>query len=597
MKKENNKIKVAGYIRVSTPGQAKEGESLEGQIEEIKSYAKYKKYKLCKIYRDEGVSGANDDRPGLNELRKDAMNEKFKIIVFKKLSRFGRNARDLLNLYNEFEEEYNVGLVSLDDNIDTTTPNGKLMRTVLAGIAEFDRELIMGQMKAGKISKLKKHEIFIGEVPYGYHFVKERRKMEVDQGQRDVYKKIIDLYLNQGFSMDDVAAHLNQSNIKSPRDKTWTNTGLSYILKNPVYYQGYLVVNKHKYKTNSSGSNRIYEEDENGKRVFALKNEKLWIKFPFPKIANKEEWDNIQKVIESNKRKPKNTKYPDKFLAQGYIYCGECQEKGKRESKVGIRHGNERKDGAKPSYYSCSWAYASKKKRQARNNKKKCKLHPIKMDEVDEFVWHRMMGVLTRPDELLREFIGNKKENKKKLLEQQKRVLIEIKKNENRMKKCADELINFSESKNKNENSQSLLRAEMEKFDLKLEELKKTKENIAKGIGVFEVDEKSIEDLDFSSYRGKLQQCLYSLAGEEKKHILGLLLNIDGKIILVNQRERDEEGEEYGEMYVDCSVEWKLTPQKIYGVINYLKNKGLIKIKLKQKGSHHNARTDIGRGD
>ncbi|MBT3984506.1 MAG: recombinase family protein [Bacteriovoracaceae bacterium] len=596
MKKGNDKIKVAGYIRVSTPGQAKEGESLEGQIEEIKSYAKYKKYKLYKIYKDEGVSGANDDRPGLNELRKDAKNEKFKIVVFKKLSRFGRNARDLLNLYNEFEEGYNVGLVSLDDNIDTTTPNGKLMRTVLAGMAEFDRELIMGQMKAGKISKLKKHEIFIGEVPYGYRFVKEARKVEVDQEQSDVYKKIVDLYLNQGLSMNDVAINLNHLNIKSPRGKTWSNTGLNYILKNPVYYQGYLVVNKHQYKTNSSGSNRIYEKDENGKRVSALKDENEWIKFPFPEITNEEEWDNIQKVIESNKRKPKNIKYPDKFLAQGYIYCGECQEKGKRESKVGISHGNKRKDGTMPAYYRCSWAFGGKKSRQARN-KKKCNLRPIKMDEVDEFVWHRMMGVLTRPEEILREFIGNKKENKKKLLEQQKRVLTEIKKNNNSMKKCMDELINFSESKNKNENSQSLLRAEIEKFDLKLEEFKKTKENIAKEIGVFEVDEKSIEDLDFSKYREKLQQCLYSLAGEEKKHILGILLNIDGKIILVNQRERDLDGEEFGEMYVDCSIEWRLTPQKVYGAINYLKNKGLIKIKLKQKSSNHNARINTGRGD
>ena len=112
-------------------------------------------------------------------------------------------------------------------------------------------------------------------------------------------------------------------------------------------------------------------------------------------------------------------------------------------------------------------------------------MRPIKMDEVDEFVWFRMMGVLTRPDKMLREFIGNKKENKKKLLEQQKRVLSEIKKNNNRMAKCTEELINFGESKNENKNLQRLLRAEMEKSDLKLEELKKTKENIAKEIGVF----------------------------------------------------------------------------------------------------------------
>lgn len=137
----SEKIKVAGYIRVSTHEQAKEGESLELQEKAIGQYAAYRKYELVKIYRDEGVSGAKVERPGLTAMRKDAENKKFQKVIFKKLSRFGRSARNLLELYEEFGR-YEVDLISIEEGISTDTPSGKLQRNVLSSIAEFERDTI-----------------------------------------------------------------------------------------------------------------------------------------------------------------------------------------------------------------------------------------------------------------------------------------------------------------------------------------------------------------------------------------------------------------------------------------------------------------------
>ena len=90
----------AGYIRVSTSAQVDKGESLPEQREQISKYCSAMNYNLTKIYEDGGISGGSLERPALDRMIEDARDGKFNKIVFKKMSRFGRNARDLLNLFD-----------------------------------------------------------------------------------------------------------------------------------------------------------------------------------------------------------------------------------------------------------------------------------------------------------------------------------------------------------------------------------------------------------------------------------------------------------------------------------------------------------------
>jgi DNA invertase Pin-like site-specific DNA recombinase len=116
-------MKAVGYIRVSTPGQAKEGESLRTQREAIERYAQDREWALIEVYADEGISGVKNNRPALTALLEDAEKIKFEFVIIH--SQFGRNARDLLNNM-EILKNNGIKLLSIKDGIDYSTPMVRL---------------------------------------------------------------------------------------------------------------------------------------------------------------------------------------------------------------------------------------------------------------------------------------------------------------------------------------------------------------------------------------------------------------------------------------------------------------------------------------
>jgi DNA invertase Pin-like site-specific DNA recombinase len=140
--------KFVGYVRVSTLTQV-EGHSLDFQKEAIERYCKANGFGLDKFYIDEGVSGAKY-RPEFEKVMKRITEDKeIKGIVVYDFFRFGRSVDDLRhNVYKV--DEAGKRFVSIKENIDISTKFGRLMLTLLAGIAEFERETIMERMQAGK---------------------------------------------------------------------------------------------------------------------------------------------------------------------------------------------------------------------------------------------------------------------------------------------------------------------------------------------------------------------------------------------------------------------------------------------------------------
>ncbi|HJP19076.1 MAG TPA: recombinase family protein [Nitrospinota bacterium] len=584
MRKESNQIKVAGYTRVSTALQVKEGESLESQEDAIKLYVKSHGYKLFKIYKDEGVSGASENRSGLNKLRKEAAEGKFKKVIFKKLTRFGRNAKDVLHLFDEFEKKLNIDLISLEENFDTGNASGKLTRTMLAAIAEFERDTIKAQMQEGKLRKLKKNEIFIGQIPFGYKFNKEQIKMEYDEAQKKLYLEMVDLYLYQGLSFKDIAISLNRSGKKSPDNKKWTSATISYLFKNPAY-KGKFIANKYEYVTANGKSNRVYEKNENGKRVAKTKAKKDWIPFTFPKIIEEDIWDNIQRKTEQNKKIPKNVADDDLFLLRGLIFCRECG------AKVSTASGSKRKDGTRPTYYRCHWASTSKKNREE-TKRKKCSSPSAKMGKVDGSIWSELLAHILHPERYLKKFISEKKDSKSKLENKLNDIASEIKNNERKL----DKFLNKFE-----EGSADVMKAVNKKInDLgsEIKALKGEKKIIESQLVAIKHNEKSLKKLDFSKYRNKMLKCLHSLPGKEKKHIIRLLIAPEdgGKIEIGYARLADvldfEEIEAqnlnpWDKMVYDepiIETNYHLQMEKVVGIFDYLKNNGYFNDNIKLKG-------------
>lgn len=136
--------KVAIYSRVST---SNGDQNPETQLVPLREYCQQRGWTVVEEYVDR-LSGSKDSRPALNRLMDDAKRRKFDTLLIWKLDRFGRSLRHLLNSLAEFEA-LGISFVSLTNAIDTTTPAGKLMFSIIGAVAEFERDLIRERVKAG----------------------------------------------------------------------------------------------------------------------------------------------------------------------------------------------------------------------------------------------------------------------------------------------------------------------------------------------------------------------------------------------------------------------------------------------------------------
>ena len=357
--------KAAGYIRVSTTAQAKEGESLSTQRAGIASYCKNHSLDLGETYADEGISGKVKDRPQLTALLNDAAEKKFDYVIVNRLTRFGRSARDLVNNLGVLDD-HGVRFVSLKENIDTSTPAGRLLRTVLAGIAEFEHEVITEQMLENRYIRARRGDIIIGKPPYGYTWNKEKKKFEVNPQEAEVYKRIVDMCLN-GVSYKDITIALRREGIKA-KLALFSATVVGQVLKNPCYYSGRLVRNTHKFK----GSQRTDE----------LKPADQHFEIAIPPLIDKPTWDRVQERIAFNKVKTKRTATPE-FWLRNVLSCGECGGSIKPKSIRG-----------RFDYYCCYWAGAGKKTLEAAG-RKKCRMHNIPAQELQDRVMYHFLEYLT----------------------------------------------------------------------------------------------------------------------------------------------------------------------------------------------------------
>jgi DNA invertase Pin-like site-specific DNA recombinase len=185
--------RVALYARVST---VNSGQDPTMQTRELEEYCQQRGWEIAGCYVDTRVSGAKDSRPELNRLMADAHQRHFDAVPVWKLDRFGRSLRHLVNALAEFEA-LGISFVSLRDNLDLSTPSGRLMSQIIAAMAEFERSLIVERVKAGMRNARAKGKR-IGRPPR-IHLSPETRKT------------IAEAYRNQQGSLRQLAARFGTS--------------------------------------------------------------------------------------------------------------------------------------------------------------------------------------------------------------------------------------------------------------------------------------------------------------------------------------------------------------------------------------------------
>ena len=233
------RIKVYTYKRVSTAMQI-DGYSLDAQRSRMKAYADFNDYEIVGEYEDAGKSGKSiEGRMQFRQMMEDVKSGKDNIsyvLVFK-LSRFGRNAADVLSTL-QVMQDFGVNLICVEDGIDSSKDAGKLMISVLSAVAEIERENIRVQTMEGRIQKAREGKWNGGFASYGCQLV--NGKLEINEEEAVAIRTIYDQYVNTDIGSNGISKYLENHGIRKIQRQNGKNPLFDahlvrLILKNPVY--------------------------------------------------------------------------------------------------------------------------------------------------------------------------------------------------------------------------------------------------------------------------------------------------------------------------------------------------------------------------
>lgn len=235
------KTKCYIYIRVSTAMQV-DGYSLEAQKDRLTKFVEFQDMEVVREYCDAGKSGKSiTGRPEFTQMLQDVADDRdgVEYILVFKLSRFGRNAADVLNSL-QYIQDFGVNLICVEDGIDSSKDSGKLTITVLSAVAEIERENILVQTMEGRKQKAREGKWNGGQAPFGYTLDSKKGILIVNPEEAEIVKIIYDKFVNEGMGLDAVSNYLNQHGYVKKKNRShelnyFTHGLIRKILDNPVY--------------------------------------------------------------------------------------------------------------------------------------------------------------------------------------------------------------------------------------------------------------------------------------------------------------------------------------------------------------------------
>ena len=342
------KIKVYTYKRVSTAMQI-DGYSLDAQRSRMKAYADFNDYEIVGEYEDAGKSGKSiEGRMQFRQMMEDVKSGKDNIsyvLVFK-LSRFGRNAADVLSTL-QVMQDFGVNLICVEDGIDSSKDAGKLMISVLSAVAEIERENIRVQTMEGRIQKAREGKWNGGFAPYGYQLV--NGKLEINEEEAVAIRTIYDQYENTDIGSNGISKYLENHGIRKIQRQNGKNPLFDahlvrLILKNPVYCGKIAYGRRKTEKVHGTRNEYHLVEQENFLLVDGLHEaiipEDVWNAAQAKLIAQAKKYEHV------NKGKNERT-----HLLSGIVKCPICGA-----GMYGNKSIKYKKDGTKYKdffYYGC----------------------------------------------------------------------------------------------------------------------------------------------------------------------------------------------------------------------------------------------------
>ena len=317
MKKRQTKCYI--YTRVSTSIQV-DGYSLDAQRGKLRKYAEYEDMTVVGEYSDEGFSGKIiqgrlEFQRMLNDIQDNKDGVEY-VLVFK-LSRFGRNAADVLNSL-QLMQDFGVNLICVEDGIDSSKDSGKLMISVLSAVAEIERENIRTQTMAGREQKAREGKWNGGFAPYGYRL--ENEEMLIAEDEVEVIRAIFDRYIHTNDGVSGVAKYLNSRGYTKKLRQNGTIPGFSAsfvkaVLDNPVY-MGKIAYGRRRTEKKLGTRNEMHVVEQSEFPVYEGQHEA---------IISEEDWNLAHEKRKKNAYRREKVNDPEHaHILSGILKCPCC---------------------------------------------------------------------------------------------------------------------------------------------------------------------------------------------------------------------------------------------------------------------------------
>lgn len=299
----SHKRAIGIWVRVSTEDQAR-GESPEHHRKRAEAYAEAKGWKVAEYYDLSGVSGKSVmEHKECKRMLSDIRSGQINTLVFSKLARLARNTRELLDLADIFEAE-GADMVSLSESIDTSTPAGRLFFTMIAAMAQWEREEIRDRVRASVPIRAKLGKHLSGVAPYGYRW--DNHEIHIVEGEATVRRLIFTLFIEHK-RLKTVARILTERGFRTRKGKAFSDTTIRRLLTDPIA-KG---LRRSNYTTAINGT----------KQADRYKPEEEWEWHPCPAIVSEELWDKCNDILKERKRTGAKPAKRTKRLFSGILEC------------------------------------------------------------------------------------------------------------------------------------------------------------------------------------------------------------------------------------------------------------------------------------
>lgn len=371
------KIISAGYIRVSSLRQVQEGKSLQSQEEIIRQQAMKQGETVYKIYRDEGISGANmDKREGLQAVLNDAKKGLFNKLYVWDLSRLTRSQLDIYRIIDELHR-HNIELISLNNQgADFTTASGRLMTGIYGSINEYYRYQLKENIMQGMKTR-SKNGYTSSKAALGYNLGNNKKEpLQVNEHEAGIIRLIFKL-AEVGNGYRAIANTLNHKSYLTKKGNPFDTVAVKYILNNKLYC-GYVVWGTHK--------------DWNNKRRKG-KSSPMIVEGKHEAIISEEQFERVQQVLQSRSKQPQVTGVGNKLT--GLLRCPQCS------GAMEVSHNTSRRKNqpdVRYKLYSCA--------RSRRAGAEVCSANSVKASEIEPIVQDMFLQLLNN-DELLEQVVDD----------------------------------------------------------------------------------------------------------------------------------------------------------------------------------------------